>query len=599
MSEEANTQEETNIITSEAVVQEPAASEPIDTAQSQAPEEAADAVKDEVASPAPEGDAKQELARLADAAATARLSPADEETLTRLAKESLLGGRAGVTAAIDALPKMPWILGVRAVEAAWPDLTSGFRTQLLSGLAKMETDASRRIRLSLARSLSKIDLPVGIKIAGVVCKEMWDKETASLSAENSKVIGNVFIGRGKPWILQLPLAELKAAEADALLHCVVASAFNYNNPPITQLSILRYASQDGRLGNLHPNLLTLIAKSVGRWSPKWQDGLRKDVPELPETISSALRPPGAQPQPAPQQPRKETAPRPVAKPQDNRHDNRHDDDHEPELPPELEEKLEMAAETGDAELLQAVTLEVNTWKEAHRQANAERHDAHAEDERSVEEQNGGGRYRNDRNDRNDDRERDRKPKSRKERPVYVSREQEARGMGSGGGNFSLSTTLKQIENYCQNLRNDLAAAQNRLRHAEDDQRRNRRPERERAVVTAEDVHLSPEELQRLNHQLEGRIAELQMRVEELTNDSEARAVSMKAGGDTEAPDPATQLRTLISLKLEEDYADFLALDNEAPDIIVQQHYRDLIRHVFAVLAEEGFELKVPPTDAVQ
>lgn len=588
MSEEANTQEETIHITSEAIAPEALVSEPaeVEPVAESNPEETP-AENGAVAASEFEGDSKLELARLAEAASMARLSPADEEKLTSLAKENLLGGRAGVTAAIDALPKMPWILGVRAVEAAWPDLTSGFRTQLLSGLAKMETDASRRIRLSLARSLSKIDLPVGIKVAGTVCKEMWDKETGTLSAENSKVIGNVFIGRGKPWILQLPLTELKAAEADALLHCVVASAFNYNNPPITQLSILRYASQDGRLGNLHPNLLALIAKSVGRWSPKWQDGLRKDVPELPETISSALRPPGAQPQPP--QPQQKQQPR---KPADERPDDRaHNEEDEPALPPELEEKLEMAAETGDPDLLQAVTLEVNTWRETHRQVHAEHQEEQTEDERERNDQ-GGGRYRND------DRDRDRKSKNRKERPAYVSREQEARGM-SGGGNFNLSNTLKQIESYCQSLRNDLAQAQSKLRHAEDDQRRNRKPERERAVVTAEDVHLSPEELQRLNYQLEGRIAELQTRIEELTNDSEARAVSMKAGGDTEAPDPATQLRTLVSLKLEEDYADFLALDNEAPDIIVQQHYRDLIRHVFAVLAGEGFELKVPATTVTE
>ena len=63
------------------------------------------------------------------------------------------------------LPRLPWIVGVRAVEQVWPELTAGFRTQLLSGLAKDETDAARRIRLSLARALFKLDVPVAMKVA--------------------------------------------------------------------------------------------------------------------------------------------------------------------------------------------------------------------------------------------------------------------------------------------------------------------------------------------------------------------------------------------------------------------------------------------------
>ena len=56
--------------------------------------------------------------------------------------------------------------------------------------------------------------------------------------------------------------------------------------------------------------------------------------------------------------------------------------------------------------------------------------------------------------------------------------------------------------------------------------------------------------------------------------------------------------TVLALKLQEDYADFLALRKESPDAIVQQHYRGLIQHVFDVLLSEKIPLSVPPEPVV-
>jgi hypothetical protein len=42
---------------------------------------------------------------------------------------------------------------------------------------------------------------------------------------------------------------------------------------------------------------------------------------------------------------------------------------------------------------------------------------------------------------------------------------------------------------------------------------------------------------------------------------------------------------LLALKLQDDYADFLALEQEAPDRVVQQHYQTVMQHVFEVLRE--------------
>lgn len=48
---------------------------------------------------------------------------------------------------------------------------------------------------------------------------------------------------------------------------------------------------------------------------------------------------------------------------------------------------------------------------------------------------------------------------------------------------------------------------------------------------------------------------------------------------------------MLGLKLKEDYDDFLALEKESNDLVVQQHYRTIIRHVFEVLREVQIPLE--------
>jgi hypothetical protein len=525
----------------------------------------------------PPGDPKAELAAISQNGNTNRLSPADEDKATRLMHKCLLEGGDGISAALAAMPQLPWILGVRAIENAWKDLPAEARATVLDGLAKMDTDNGYRLRLSMARSLARVELPEAVKVAAASCRSMWNGETGTLKPEHSKLIGNVFIGRGKPWVLQLVLADLPPEDATAILSAVVFSTFNVNNAPITQLSVLRYAG--ARLGQLHENLVGMVARAVGRWSGKWQSALRKEVPELPEAVLSALKADSA---PEPREPRRRNGDEAPAEPAA---------EVETPLPPELEEKLRLAAETEDPAAVEAVNQEINAWREAEKIARLEALDAEDdededEDEADDEEddsepaaEEGGGRRRRGRNDR-------------KERPTYVPRDQESRA-ASG---FNFGALIKQLESYVSGLRNDLATAQNRLRRADDDGRKSRREDR--PVLSHDEANLSPDELKRLVIQLEGRVEELKSRVEELTTDSEARALAMAAGTADAAPDAVTQLRTLLALKLQEDYADFLTLQKESPDAIVQQHYRGLINHVFEVLRGEQIPLSVPAEPVV-
>ncbi len=503
---------------------------------SEAPDEAPEhGTDDDAPLPADGAAPADELTQLAEASQRARLSPPDEERMTALLKEALLGGRAGVARAVDTLPRVPWIVGVRAIEQVWPELTAGFRTQLLAGLGKDETDAARRMRLSVARALFKVDAPVTLKVAVAVAKEMRDKDSGTLAPKHAQIFSNVFIGRAKPWVAQLPLGELKPAEADVLVHCAVLSVFTLPHPPITQLGILKWTQENGLLGKLHPEALEAVKKAVARWGGRWQSALRKEVAELPEEIAAVLKPAGAE--------------------TDGRDEAAGNRAESPEAGPAEN------AETGEA-------------------ADEEREDGEAGDEAGP-----------------------RPPK--KERPVYVPRQQkpgaeteprrdaprerpvyEPRNGGSSsssGARFDLAATLRQIEQHVQTLRSELAAAKARPR-----EERPRRAEKAGPIIEGAPT---PEELARLNLQLEARNAELQTQITELTQHSEDLATSTGAMSGEPVTDTGAQLRTLLGLKLQEDYADFLALEKESNDLVVQQHFKGLIRHVFEVLQQLEVPLK--------
>jgi hypothetical protein len=106
---------------------------------------------------------------------------------------------------------------------------------------------------------------------------------------------------------------------------------------------------------------------------------------------------------------------------------------------------------------------------------------------------------------------------------------------------------------------------------------------------------TPEELARLNIQLEARITELQrgsMTLPPTPRPAQsALALSRLLRDESDA-----QLRTLLGLKLSEVYADFGALETEDRDLVVPQHYRTLVSEIFAVLKAEGVPLQEQPKE---
>ena len=483
----------------------------------------------------------------------ARLNPEEEAETVRLLKESLLGGRTEVARAIAVTGSLPWVVSVQATTLAWPEMKPSFRAQFLAGLARTQGESAARVRLSLARGLYKVDTTAAKKLILLTLKVLRNKETGFLEGKGAPIFANVLIGRGKAWVLQLPLEDMKSAEADLLVFSALHSAFHAPQAPITQLGILRWAGE--RLAKLPAALEQLVLKNISRWSGKWQAALRKEVSQLPETWEEVLK---------------------VSVQKNSPPANR---DVATEHPADVEKSEEDVG-----------------------QSNAEREETeardHGQDRDNLDDRD---EEETDEDDDEDSQEDSEKPSRHKARPVYVSKtvpnqgaqtthhQQNRRGVPVP--HFNLTDTLRQIESHVVGLRNELHTAQKQLRQREEDPRRSRRAEK--PLPQPNPGEFSNDELNRLNQQLELRNAELKTRIDELTLDSEERATSRGLITDTEPPDPNTQLQTLLGWKLKDDYEDFLALQQEARDLVVQQHYKTLLGHVFEVLQAEGIQFQLP------
>lgn len=257
-----------------------------------------------------------ELTKLSEAAQTAKLSLEQEKQAVSAAKACLSAGKAGIIAAIAPLISLPWIVGVTAIAESWPELKLTARKQLLAALSEETSDQAKRFRLSLSRGLFTIDAPTSIKLAVQVCEEMSGDETSVFSPKDRQIFSNVFIGKGKPWLLHLPLAEMKSAETAPIVCCAIAVCFFGQCPPLTQHSVLVWIAAANPLTDLSAESIDAVANAVKRWQPKLQQQLKEQVAALPPAIADALTARQIQEPPPKRQeppPRREKPPGPAPK----------------------------------------------------------------------------------------------------------------------------------------------------------------------------------------------------------------------------------------------------------------------------------------------
>ncbi|MDD5349770.1 MAG: hypothetical protein PHQ12_06125 [Chthoniobacteraceae bacterium] len=503
--------------------------------------------------PEPESPADP-LLQLARAAKAARLAPVDEERAVTLLSERLASGRAGITGALaPMLEGLPWIVCVHAVSAVWEKLSVPMRRLLLGNIAKNDSEAARRLRLSLARALFKLDPPAGLKLAAAAAASLKDPDTGALSAKHRQFFFNVFIGKGKPWLLQLPLGDLKPGEADTLVHCSFET-FPLC-PPLSQLSLLRWAHAGGRFKKLAEGDVETAAKAIARWNRKLQRQLKAEIPELPPSWEAAFKP-----EPAPGEPAEKPAQKAPAAPEEVA----------PESAPEAEASAE-AAETPEPaapaeELVIPGRAERLAQKEAAKEAAKHSGKAPEAPHRGERERGNGG-----------ERGRPERPEPRPERAERPA----ARP-------FDPKEALRGVENYIGTLRSELEAAKAQIRRLEKEGKRGgrapRAPEAEFPVDT--------EELTRHNVRLEATIAELRGQLEDFARDAEAVAEARRLHtAEPLAENAADALKALLSIRLAEAFETYHAMRLEPLDKVFRLDYRDLLGSVFEVLQTAGVPLK--------
>jgi len=480
-----------------------------------------------------------------------RLSPAQEEEASRLLAERLGKGKAGLAAAIEPLLVFPWMVSVSAITAVWPDLSLPMRRWLLASIARHDTEAARRLRLSLARAVFKIDPAAGLKLVATVAGQLRDPETGALSTRNRQIFFNVLIGKGKPWLLQLPLGDLKAADAHSLIHAAV-EAFPLS-PPLSQLSILRWVNEAGRLKKLPEGDLATVVKAVSRWNLRLQRQLRNDIAELPEPIVQALKPEPEAPAaaapagktppdsaPAPAQP----APSPEAG---------------PAAPSEPAAPEPTAPAPPEAQAEPAARKEEEPERDP---SGRERRQRKGHPERQAE--NG-----------------------ERQKPAERERREERPARGESRKAFDFREALRGLDQYVGSLRAELEQARAQVRRLEEGARgkRERRSQPEAPAVDAD-------ALLKHNARLEHTVADLRQQLEDLAahHESVAESRNLHAGEPLEEGSRA-QLVALLSIKLKEAYETYQAMRLDPLDRVFRLDYRDLLGSVFDVLTEEGVSLE--------
>src|ERR1700688_883235 len=169
-----------------------------------------------------------ELRAVIESSRTGRLSPADEQKGAALFKELVTSGGKPLSSALELLGDLPWFVPVNGTLEAWPQLTPAKQRAFFSAMKPLTSEASRRMRLSIARGLHKLDPTSALKLIVATLQSL--RTEAGLDLKDRQIFYSVLIGKKKPWLLQVDLESLKPAEAELValtsIECVVGA-----NPP--------------------------------------------------------------------------------------------------------------------------------------------------------------------------------------------------------------------------------------------------------------------------------------------------------------------------------------------------------------------------------
>ncbi|MBS0659401.1 MAG: hypothetical protein JSR82_14260 [Verrucomicrobia bacterium] len=524
------------------------------------------------------------LESLAQQAAQARLRSEEEDEAAALLQALMASGGLGLGHALTYLGRFNWNVTVQALNAAWPEMSATAKETLLSGLKRDEfrTEAARRVRLSLARGIFKQDAEAAAKIIGGVCAELRKvADEEPLTKTERRNFDSVMIGKGRPWICQLPLADWRAAESNPVVQVAVAVCFSGNVPPFSQLSMLKWLAEGGRLDKLAEESLALVTEAIARWSAKWKGALVRELPELPEAIAQAAavpEPARVEAQPA-QEPAEKTRPARGAAVDDDEEEDDEDEDDEEEVDDEDEDEDDEEEEVDDEDEDEDDDEDDDEEGEETDEESAASSESEASEGAGPQRLSRRERFRLRRQQRAEAKAAAAAARAGKESPGVENG-------GRGGRTPDFREALRLVERHYNTLKTELDVARANLRQRSSKRRRDF--EHEPDLPESEQVALRQH-----NARLEATVAELRERIDALTAAAEDEATSREAFGDGQAPSEKDQFVTLIGLKLARAKADYDATHGRLRDDVFGDNYRTMLQTVFGVLEEHGVVFPKP------
>jgi hypothetical protein len=226
----------------------------------------------------------EELQRIAAESQNRRLTNPDEQRGAALFRDLVLAGGKSGSAALELLPKLPWFIPVTGTTDAWPQLSPTRKRSFLAALRTIDSEPGRRIRLSLARGLYRVDPDSSVKLLLTTLRLIGDP--GAIGTRERHVFASVILGKNKPWVLQVDLSKLRPNDAEYLAEYVLGSCSSFGNPPVA-MSIIQWAKSVSPLAILPENVQSELEQGMRRWSPRWLRELAKE--ELPPKLAEAVR----------------------------------------------------------------------------------------------------------------------------------------------------------------------------------------------------------------------------------------------------------------------------------------------------------------------
>ena len=250
---------------------------------------------------------------MTEKAKAGRLAAADEQAGASSFRDLVLGGGKSLAAALELLNELPWYIPVNGTVEAWAQLTPARKRSFLATLRPLQTEVALRMRLSIARGLFKVDPESTLKLIVSTLGEMH--KNGDLQGRDRSAVANVLIGKTKPWLFQLDLSKLKAAEAKLIAVCAL-EACTVASPPAA-FSVIEWAKPYAEISALNEDARSEFAKVLAKWAGRWQKQIAKlDLPDdVRAQVGSAK---SSHPQPAAPEPAPSTSasePPPPAEPQ--------------------------------------------------------------------------------------------------------------------------------------------------------------------------------------------------------------------------------------------------------------------------------------------